>query len=118
MHYSLAMANSLDDRIRARVEQFAAEQIEQIQKTHPKLGALRVLAVPSAGALREGLQSLPAHVTCAGDDEVDLAALDKPFDFRDPIAISRRDDPVHESRKVLKSIAHGARQRIGVAAPP
>ena len=45
MHYSLAMANSLDDRIRARVEQFAAELAELIRES-----AMETVSVALAGA--------------------------------------------------------------------
>jgi len=43
--YSLAMANSLDDRIRARVEQFAAELAELIRES-----AMETVSVALAGA--------------------------------------------------------------------
>ena len=45
MHYRLAMANSLDDRIRARVEQFAAELAELIRES-----AMETVSVALAGA--------------------------------------------------------------------
>lgn len=45
MHYSLAMANSLDDRIRARVERFAAELAELIRES-----AMETVSVALAGA--------------------------------------------------------------------
>ncbi len=45
MNYSLAMANSLDDRIRARVEQFAAELAELIRES-----AMETVSVALAGA--------------------------------------------------------------------
>jgi hypothetical protein len=42
----------------------AEREIENIQSTHPQLGRLRPLAVPSRLALREGLAGLPAEITC------------------------------------------------------
>lgn len=45
MHYSLAMANSLDDRIRALVEQFAAELADLIRES-----AMETVSVALAGA--------------------------------------------------------------------
>ena len=45
MQYSLAMANSLDDRIRARVEQFASELAELIRES-----AMETVSVALAGA--------------------------------------------------------------------
>jgi hypothetical protein len=45
MHYSLAMANSLDDRIRARVEQFASELAELIRES-----AMETVSAALAGA--------------------------------------------------------------------
>jgi hypothetical protein len=45
MQYRLAMANSLDDRIRARVEQFAAELAELIRES-----AMETVSVALAGA--------------------------------------------------------------------
>ena len=45
MHYSLAMANSLDDRIRALVEQFAADLAELIRES-----AMETVSVALAGA--------------------------------------------------------------------
>jgi hypothetical protein len=45
LHYTLAMANSLDDRIRARVEQFAAELAELIRES-----AMETVSVALAGA--------------------------------------------------------------------
>src|ERR1041384_1213294 len=50
MHYSLAMANSLDDRIRARVEQFAAELADLIRESAMEtVSAALVNARPSPG---------------------------------------------------------------------
>ena len=50
MHYSLAMANSLDDRIRARVEQFAAELAELIRESAMEtVSAALTGARPSSG---------------------------------------------------------------------
>jgi hypothetical protein len=45
MHYSVAMPNSLDDRIRARVEQFAAELAELIRES-----AMETVSAALAGA--------------------------------------------------------------------
>ena len=45
MHYSHAMANSLDDRIRARVEQFATELAELIRES-----AMETVSAALAGA--------------------------------------------------------------------
>ena len=45
MHYRLAMANSLDDRIRARVEQFAGELAELIRES-----AMETVSAALAGA--------------------------------------------------------------------
>jgi hypothetical protein len=45
MHYTLAMANTLDDRIRARVEQFAAELAELIRES-----AMETVSEALAGA--------------------------------------------------------------------
>jgi len=59
MHYSLAMANSLDDRIRARVEQFAAELAELIRESAMEtVSAALTGARPSAG--RGGRRAAPA----------------------------------------------------------
>jgi hypothetical protein len=50
MHYRLAMANSLDDRIRARVEQFAAELADLIRESAMEtVSAALTGARPSAG---------------------------------------------------------------------
>ena len=50
MHYRLAMANSVDDRIRARVEQFAAELAELIRESAmDTVSAALSGARPSAG---------------------------------------------------------------------
>jgi hypothetical protein len=50
MHYRLAMANSLDDRIRARVEQFAAELAELIRESAMEtVSAALTGARPSSG---------------------------------------------------------------------
>ncbi len=43
----------------------AEQQIDKIQSTHPHLGSLAALPVPSAQTLREGLKELPPDVTCA-----------------------------------------------------
>jgi hypothetical protein len=61
MHYRLAMANSLDDRIRARVEQFAAELAELIRESAMEtVSAALAGARPSAG--RGGRRAAPAAV--------------------------------------------------------
>jgi len=50
MHYRLAMANSLDDRIRARVEQFAAELADLIRESAMEtVSAALTGARPSVG---------------------------------------------------------------------
>lgn len=45
MHYTLAMANTLDDRIRGRIEQFAEELAELIRES-----AMETVSVALAGA--------------------------------------------------------------------
>jgi hypothetical protein len=65
LHYRLAMANSLDDRIRARVEQFAAELAELIRES-----AMETVSVALAGARpspgRGGRRGAALLVTRAG----------------------------------------------------
>ena len=63
---------------------------------------LPLLDLVTARAQQSYYSFAAAHVAGASDDEVSLAALDVAFDFRNPPAISRGDDPVRESRKVLK----------------
>jgi hypothetical protein len=65
MHYRLAMANSLDDRIRARVEQFAAELAELIRESAMEtVSAALTGARPSAG--RGGRRAAAAVVVRGG----------------------------------------------------
>lgn len=65
MNYSLAMANSLDDRIRARVEQFAEELAELIRES-----AMETVSVALAGARpspgRGGRRAAAATVAVRG----------------------------------------------------
>ncbi len=62
MHYRLAMANSLDDRIRARVEQFAAELADLIRESAMETVSVALAgARPSAGRGRRG--AAPVVVT-------------------------------------------------------
>jgi hypothetical protein len=65
MHYSVAMANSLDDRIRARVEQFAAELAELIRESAMEtVSAALAGARPSPG--RGGRRGAAAAVVRSG----------------------------------------------------
>jgi len=65
MHYRLAMANSLDDRIRARVEQFAAELADLIRESAMEtVSAALTGARPSGG--RGGRRSPAVVVRGAG----------------------------------------------------
>src|SRR5436190_1663654 len=79
---------------------------------------LPLLDLVTARAQQSYYSFAAAHVAGASDDEVSLAALDVAFDFWNPLAISRGDDPVRESRKVLKGRVQVTRQGIGVTAPP
>jgi hypothetical protein len=65
MHYTLAMANSVEDRIRARVEQFAAELAELIRESAMEtVSAALVGARPSPG--RGGRRAAPVAVVRGG----------------------------------------------------
>ena len=65
MHYRLAMANSLDDRIRARVEQFASELADLIRESAMEtVSAALAGARPSSG--RGGRRAAPAPVAVRG----------------------------------------------------
>jgi hypothetical protein len=67
MHYRLAMANSLDDRIRARVEQFAAELAELIRESAMEtVSAALAGARPSSGRGGRRAASAPVAVRSAG----------------------------------------------------
>jgi hypothetical protein len=65
MHYRLAMANSLDDLIRARVEQFAVELAELIRESAMEtVSAALAGARPSSG--RGGRRAAAAPVAVRG----------------------------------------------------
>ena len=55
-------------------KELAMTKIEKLAISHPQLSALQALEVPSARSLAEGLQELPADVTCAVWDPTEPAA--------------------------------------------
>jgi hypothetical protein len=76
MHYSLAMANSPDDRIRARVEQFASELAELIRESAMEtVSAALAGARPSAG--RGGRRSAAVPVVRASAGRGRAASREK-----------------------------------------
>src|SRR3954469_22671494 len=89
MHYRLAMANSLDERIRARVEQFAAELAELIRESAMEtVSAALTGARPSPG--RGGRRAAaPAPVAVRGGGRGRAAASREKGAKRPPDEIER-----------------------------
>lgn len=88
MHYRLAMANNLDDRIRARVEQFAVELAELIRESAMEtVSAALAGARPSAG--RGGRRAAPVAVAVRGSSRGRAAASREKGAKRPPDEIER-----------------------------
>jgi len=89
MHYRLAMANSLDDRIRARVEQFASELADLIRES-----AMETVSAALAGARPSpgrggGRRAAPAPVAVRGGGRGRAAASREKGAKRPPDEIER-----------------------------
>jgi hypothetical protein len=88
MHYRLAMANSLDDRIRARVEQFASELADLIRESAMEtVSAALAGARPSSG--RGGRRAAAAPVAVRGGGRGGRAASREKGAKRPPDEIER-----------------------------
>ena len=60
----VAMTEGKECILLFHTKDLADQHVEKIKSSQPLLGALHSLAVPNAEALADGLESLPANVTC------------------------------------------------------
>ena len=114
--FASTLSHTISDDLRIP-ERIEIDSVSTANDNYRKV-ELPLLDLVTARAQQSYYSFAAAHVAGASDDEVSLAALDVAFDFWNPLAISRGDDPVRESRKVLKGRVQVTRQGIGVTAPP
>src|SRR5207248_6489645 len=80
----------------------------------------RLELVDSTAALAEQSQEAvrSAHVSGACNHEIDLTASKILFDFRNPVLVTRNDEPLIKRRKIAIGLAHSICNQIDIAPAP
>src|SRR5207302_371033 len=80
----------------------------------------RLELVDSAAALAKQSQEAvgSAHVSGACNHEIDLTASKILFDFRNPVLVTRNDEPLVKRREIAIGFAHSSCNQIDIAPAP